>query len=173
MRAMGRNERGFTLPELLVVIVVLGILLAVAIPSFLRSRQRGQNSAAQATVKSALAAERTYYVDYQTYTTDANALRAIEPNVLWTTTDARQSGAMVATGGSPAGSVVVLSSWSVSGLQYCVMNIATDQSAAVNGQTQAGTYYLSTTTTVTTPPTSVTLSQCGTTGYSRDPAVWN
>jgi type IV pilus assembly protein PilA len=172
MKLVRKNDQaGFTIPELLVVIVIIGILLAIAIPSFLGARKDGQDSQAHGALRAGLAAERTRYVDYQTYTTDGNALRAIEPNVVWTTTDAKVQGVMAVTGGTPAGSAVVLVSTASSGRQFCIMNVATDQAAAVNGQTQAGTYYKLNTTTFTTPPTTVTFSQCGTSGYTRDQAA--
>lgn len=169
-RISKRGQEGFTIPELLVVIVIIGILLAIAIPSFLGARKDGQDSQAHGALRAGLAAERTRYVDYQTYTTDATALRAIEPNVVWDTTDAKVQGVMVATAGVPAGSVVVLVSTASSGRMFCIMNVATDQTAAVNGVTQAGTYYSKATATYTTPPTTVTASSCDGT-YSRDQAA--
>jgi prepilin-type N-terminal cleavage/methylation domain-containing protein len=166
-----RGERGFTLPELLIVMMILGLLLAIAIPSFLRSRNRGDDTQAHAALRAGLAAERTRYVDYQTYTEDGNLLRAVESNVVWDTTNSRVSGVMAKIGGVPSGSAVVLASWSNSTYTFCIMNIAVDQAVAVNGQTQAGTYYAKSSTTATSAPTAITTSQCGTTGYTRDSAA--
>ncbi len=168
LRVKSRGEGGFTIPELLIVIVIIGILLAIAVPSFLGARKDGQDSMAHGSLHSGLAAERTYYVDHQVYTTDATALRTIEPNLLWTTTDAKTQGVMAVTGGSPAGSVVVIASTSPSGYQFCIMQVATDQGSAVNGQTLAGTYYKRNPSTVNPPSTSISLAQCGATGYTRD-----
>ena len=166
-RNRSSNECGFSLIELLVVIMILGILMAIAIPRFLGAKNQGNDSQPQAALRAGLSAERTYYVDYQTYTTSATALRGIEPNVVWTTTDAKQGGVMVAMNGT--GNGVVLVSTSASGNQFCIMSLATDVS--LNGQTTAGTYYAKSTSTVSPPSTSVTTGQCGTTGYSRDPGV--
>lgn len=168
--AFRTGEDGFTLPELLVVIVIIGILASIAVPTFIGARNRGHDSRAKSNLRSALAAERTYYVDYQTYTTDATALRAIESNLDWSTTDADVEGVMGAISGTQ---VVVLVSTSQSGKQFCIMNIAADVGTAVNGQTAAGTYYATNPAEVTTPPTSVTTGQCGTTGYVRSLDGWD
>jgi type IV pilus assembly protein PilA len=62
-----RNEGGFTLIELLVVIIIIGILLAIAIPSYMKFRDRANNSAAQANVRSAIPAVEAYFADNNSY----------------------------------------------------------------------------------------------------------
>jgi len=64
----GSNEKGFTLIELMIVIAIIGILAAIAIPNFVSYRQRSYNSAAQADLKNAVTAQEAYYVDWATYT---------------------------------------------------------------------------------------------------------
>jgi len=58
-----RNRQGFTLIELLIVVAIIGILAAVAIPQFASYRQRGFNASAVSDLKNAKAAEEAMFND--------------------------------------------------------------------------------------------------------------
>ena len=60
LREARENEGGFTLIELLVVIIIIAILAAIAIPVFLKQREKGWKSQAESGVKNAATAMESY-----------------------------------------------------------------------------------------------------------------
>ncbi len=85
--ARDRGEQGFTLIELMVVILIIAILIAIAIPTFLGARQKAQDRAAQSNLRNALTAAKTAYVDSQNYASDSAAVyQSIEPSLTFVST---------------------------------------------------------------------------------------
>jgi len=61
------DRRGFTLIELLIVVAIIGILAAIAIPNFLEAQTRSKVAHAQAELRNAATALEAYYVDNEAY----------------------------------------------------------------------------------------------------------
>ncbi|HEX7167516.1 MAG TPA: prepilin-type N-terminal cleavage/methylation domain-containing protein [Acidimicrobiales bacterium] len=82
---MPRREEGFTLLELMVVVLVISIILAIAIPTFLGARRAAWDRAAQSNVRNAHTNLMTYYADGQVFTEDTTELTSIDPSVVYET----------------------------------------------------------------------------------------
>jgi len=66
---LARVERGFTLPELMIVLVVAAIIAAIAFPSYQEQVRKGRRAAATAALIDAASRQEQYFLDNKTYTT--------------------------------------------------------------------------------------------------------
>ncbi|MEJ5915753.1 type II secretion system protein [Pseudokineococcus sp. 1T1Z-3] len=71
-KSIQEKDAGFTLVELLVVMIIIGILAAIAIPVFLNQRQKAVDSSIKSDLRSVAQEAESAYVDAQTYPTAAN-----------------------------------------------------------------------------------------------------
>jgi type IV pilus assembly protein PilA len=75
-----RSQKGFTLIELMIVVVIIGILAALAIPRFMRATTKSKQSEAKNILKQIYAMERAYRQEKDVYWITANAASAASQN---------------------------------------------------------------------------------------------
>ncbi|MEE9554454.1 MAG: prepilin-type N-terminal cleavage/methylation domain-containing protein [candidate division Zixibacteria bacterium] len=79
LRNFHRNSKGFTLIELMIVVVIIGILAALAIPRFMRSTTKSKQSEAKQLLKQVYTMQRAYRQEFNAYCLNGVTASAAAP----------------------------------------------------------------------------------------------
>ncbi len=75
------NRKGFTLIELMVVVLIIGILSSIALPQYQKAIKKTRATEAITVGKAILEAEQIYFLENQEYTSNLNQLRVRIPEL--------------------------------------------------------------------------------------------
>jgi len=73
IRISRKNQKGFTLIELMIVVAIIGILAAVAIPAFMDYMKKGKRSEAELNLDAIKKGNKTYFVEHASYVVGTEA----------------------------------------------------------------------------------------------------
>jgi type IV pilus assembly protein PilA len=74
MKKMVKNNKGFTLIELMIVVAIIGILAAIAIPNFMNYQCKAKQTEAKSLLGAIRTAQEAYYAEYSKYAENTGAM---------------------------------------------------------------------------------------------------
>ena len=146
-----REDEGFTLIELMVVVLIIAILLAIAIPTFLGARNSANARSAQSNLRNALTAEQSYWTNNQTFDTVGTSVSSFETALTFVSTGSVTPGKSVLLAADATNGGLIMTAAAKDGNCYAIEVINQSPTAV-----KAGTYYYQVAGTGTGSSTSCT-----------------
>lgn len=81
-RIINRRKKGFTLVEIMIVVLIIGILLAIAVPNFIKARETSREKSCQSNLKQIDAAKEQWAMDARMNTGDVPAWSDLVPSYM-------------------------------------------------------------------------------------------
>jgi type IV pilus assembly protein PilA len=138
-----QQDEGFTLIELMVVVLIIAVLLAIAIPTFLGSQNKAKDRSAQSSLRNTLTAAKTIYTDGADYTKvtvgTGGTLPATEPSLSFVDTATASSDPKTVSINAASASTFYAAAMSKSGTCYYIKDSATSGTSYGTGTTCTGT----------------------------------
>ncbi len=120
-----RTEEGFSLTELMVVLLVIGVLISIAIPTFLRPRSSAQDRSAQQGLRNSLIVAKAEWAKKETFADiDATAMNAAETNLTFVTQTTDSTGPRIISVNPVSDDVWVAAALSETGTCYAIRDDA-------------------------------------------------
>jgi general secretion pathway protein G len=128
-----RNEAGFTLVELMVVLVIIAILMVIVFPTFVGAQTRAQKRAAESDLRTALVAAKTTYTDTGSYINafagvpgpPATGLYVVETSLTFNAGASNTTNLWVSVMTSPTGTTWAAARMARSGICYGIKDSTT------------------------------------------------
>jgi prepilin-type N-terminal cleavage/methylation domain-containing protein len=147
-------REGFTLVELLMVVMIIGLLASIVIPVFNEQRSKAKDAVAQVALRTALTAARSWYSTQEIYA-GFNSARPTFPEEStlslsdYYDTDKRYTAAnstsdpnnILSYAGSPNGGMIILCNKARSGNSFCIVDVRDPYVAAWPTLDTPGTYF--------------------------------